>query len=180
MFEHPGDDSSSSETCAARCSRLTHLGHVTRRRSTQQSHNFVQPVLNLSSFLRGRGWLWWCWCMCLESKYLIGFKILSWVLVCVCACVRWAAAWWQITSPVARRNIAISQQIGKFLRLQFTRIYNLQCLQYFHSPARPAMLSRGAEPAVAAPSGSCSLHGDIVTSKHFTQCVHLSTFILCE
>ena len=84
MFEHPGEDSSSGETCAARCSRLTHLGHVTRRRSTQQSHNFVQPVLNLSSFLRGR-WLWWC--MCLESKYLIGFKSKYPVLVCVCVYV---------------------------------------------------------------------------------------------
>ena len=86
------------------------------------------------------------------------------VCVCVCVCEMCGGVVTDHPAPVARRNIAISQQIGKFLRLQFTRIYNLHCLQYFHSPPSPAMLSRAAEPAVASPSGSCSLHGDIVTS----------------
>ena len=96
---------------------------------------FEQPVLNLSSFLRGRGWLWWC--MCLESKYLIGFKILSWVLVCVCVCVRWAAAWWRIILFLSRGGTSRSvSKLGNFYvyNLHVFTIYNV----YNISTPRPA------------------------------------------
>ena len=165
MFEHPGDDSRSSETCAARCSRLTHLGHVTRRRSTQQAHNFVQPVLNLSSFFRGRGWLWWCWCMCLESKYLIGFKILSRVLVCVCACV-WDERRRGDGSPCSCREEEHRDQSANWEISTFTIYTYLQFTLFtiFPLPAQPSDAQSVRRAGRGCTVGSCSLHGDIVTS----------------